>query len=243
MRAPKLPVLERSKMENLHDPKRMALRLREALAEKQIKITQGDALNIVARQFGLKEWNVLSAKLKAGTEPDGQLKLPDGWLKTGTSPHLFEAGLDPLADYLGKPVVVLKSKDEGAVDGFATLMQTIAAEKYLGKRIAISAVIRTLDTLGSATIWLRIDGADGGMLAFNNLETLTSGGALKGTEAWSRRRIVLDVSPSARTINFGFYLMGPGTAWFADFTFEEVATEKGLSENQAATEPRNLGFA
>ncbi|WP_249689712.1 glyoxalase superfamily protein [Stappia sp. WLB 29] len=43
--------------------KLMAKAMREALAEKNLTITHSEALEIVARQFGLANWNVLAAKI------------------------------------------------------------------------------------------------------------------------------------------------------------------------------------
>ena len=50
------------------DPKAMAKALRAALQERQIAITHGAALEIVAAQHGFASWNVLAA---AGRAPSG----------------------------------------------------------------------------------------------------------------------------------------------------------------------------
>ncbi|MCC4245674.1 glyoxalase superfamily protein [Stappia indica] len=46
--------------------KLMAKAMREALAEKNVTISHSEALEIVARQFGLANWNVLAAKIGEG---------------------------------------------------------------------------------------------------------------------------------------------------------------------------------
>lgn len=51
------------------DAKAMAKAMREALATSDIDIPHSQALEIVAKQFGLASWNVLSAKIDA--EGDG----------------------------------------------------------------------------------------------------------------------------------------------------------------------------
>ena len=57
-------------MRSYLDAKAMAKALREALAPRNIDITHSEALEIVARQFGLETWNVLSARIeKASGEP------------------------------------------------------------------------------------------------------------------------------------------------------------------------------
>lgn len=53
------------------DAKAMAKAMREALSENQIDISHSQALEIVARQFGVATWNVLSARIDA-PEPKQQ---------------------------------------------------------------------------------------------------------------------------------------------------------------------------
>ena len=51
-------------MRDHRDAKAMAKALREALAARQSAITHSEALEIVARQFGLANWNILSATIE-----------------------------------------------------------------------------------------------------------------------------------------------------------------------------------
>ena len=46
-------------MRTYRDAKAMAKAMREALADRQIDISHAQALEIVARQFGLDNWNIL----------------------------------------------------------------------------------------------------------------------------------------------------------------------------------------
>jgi uncharacterized protein len=52
-------------MRDYRDAKPMARRLREALAERNLTVTHGDSLELIARSFGLKDWHVLSAMIGA----------------------------------------------------------------------------------------------------------------------------------------------------------------------------------
>jgi hypothetical protein len=47
------------------DARTMAKAMREALAARDLTISHSEALEIVARQFGLANWNILSAKIEA----------------------------------------------------------------------------------------------------------------------------------------------------------------------------------
>lgn len=51
-------------MRTAHDAKGMAKSIRASLAEKSVDISHSEALEIVARQFGFDNWNILSAKLE-----------------------------------------------------------------------------------------------------------------------------------------------------------------------------------
>lgn len=56
------------------DAKTMAKAMREALADRDMTISHSEALEIVARQFGLATWNILSAKIDApAVRQDGLL--------------------------------------------------------------------------------------------------------------------------------------------------------------------------
>ncbi|WP_337267681.1 glyoxalase superfamily protein [Oryzifoliimicrobium ureilyticus] len=50
-------------MRDYRDSKAMAKAMREALAERNVTITHSEALEIIARQFGEPNWNILSAKI------------------------------------------------------------------------------------------------------------------------------------------------------------------------------------
>jgi len=56
-------------MRDHRDSKAMAKAMREALAARDVNITHSEALEIVARQFGLASWNILSAKIDEETVP------------------------------------------------------------------------------------------------------------------------------------------------------------------------------
>ncbi|CAM5314859.1 hypothetical protein MAUB1S_05475 [Mycolicibacterium aubagnense] len=61
-------------MRTFLDAKAMAKTMREALTAKNIEIPHSEALEIVARQFGLETWNILSARIQRneGGEPAGK---------------------------------------------------------------------------------------------------------------------------------------------------------------------------
>ena len=76
-------------MRDFRDAKAMARRLREALAQKNIPLTHTDSLELIARSFGLKDWQVLAALIAA--DPGG----PD---TAAPPPQLWTGPMLPLRD-------------------------------------------------------------------------------------------------------------------------------------------------
>jgi len=79
-------------MLSFSDSKSMAKALRKGLAERRIDISHSDSLELVARQFGFANWNMLAARIDG--EP-AELKLPSDWIVSGGSPEHYRLGLDP----------------------------------------------------------------------------------------------------------------------------------------------------
>ncbi|MCC6485213.1 MAG: AraC family transcriptional regulator, partial [Armatimonadetes bacterium] len=108
----------------------------------------------------------------------------------------------------------------GSAGKFATAMQAFPAESYRGKRMRLSAQIKSYDVRGWAGLWMRIDG-DGDppqTLAFDNMQKRP----IKGTTAWRTYEVVLDVAPTAKTVNFGFLLNGEGRVQATAFDLQPV---------------------
>lgn len=57
-------------MRDFHDAKLMAKALKSALDDRQVSLTHSEALEIVAAQFGYKNWNILAAVITENTPDD-----------------------------------------------------------------------------------------------------------------------------------------------------------------------------
>lgn len=217
-------------MHTFLDSKLMAKALRTALAERQVDITHSDALELVARQFGFANWNMLSARIEAARLPP--LALPTGWhVASHTNEANYRLGLDPATP--GAALIESRPDRATAIDRAAgetaVLMQTILADTFRGGRLRLTAELRTEDA-ETATIWMRVDPAEGRYLHFDNLME-RPGEVLAGTRGWTGRHIVLDVPVAAATIRYGILLRGTGRVWARRFALEAVG------EDVAATEP------
>jgi len=169
--------------------------------------------------------------------------LPDGWIRAGSAPGDYDMGSDPSAAHTGKAGGYLKSKADKTT-GFGTLMQMCKAEGFHGKRVRMSGWIKSADVTDWAGMWMRVDGPEKKMTAFDNMQKR----AIKGTTDWTRYQIVLDVAPDAQDIAFGVLLSGGGQVWLDDMTFEVVDKKVALTSTDAnaggtlAADPMNLDF-
>jgi transcriptional regulator with XRE-family HTH domain len=174
------------------------------------------------------------------TSMENAFRIPKGWLVDGDVPdHHYDVGVDPDLTYQNRPCVTIKAGPEPTE--FATLLQKIKAEAYLGKRLQFSAALRSKNVENRAALFMRIGGANGKMLAFDNMRNRP----ITGTSDWTPHSIVLDVAEEAEDIIFGFLLSLDGQVWMADVQLEvvdqSVPTTDILDEIQPYF-PTNLDF-
>lgn len=164
--------------------------------------------------------------------------VPRGWFMAGSKPQEFEAGVDAEHAYQGRVSAFLKSK-QSSVDGFGTLMQSIRAEQYRGKRVRLSGFVNSQEVVGWAGLWMRVDqGKD--MVVLDNMEDRP----IKGTTNWQRYDVVLDIPQNATGISFGILLAGTGEVWLSSTKFDvvEVDVPTSASEKTIPDKPVNLEF-
>ena len=230
-------------MHTFLDAKTMAKSLRSALAERHIDITHSDGLELVARQFGFDNWNILAARIDAATAGDGPL--PAGWIRhhgngTGNGDRLHRLGLDP-----ARPdTVLIESLASAELIGsqFATLMQSIDAADYRGTRLRLTVELSGED-VDRGALWLRIDDRAGKILGFDNMLARATDGALTGTFGWTERTIVLDVPEAAASLHYGALLKGAGRLWVRNFRLDEAGDDIAPTDQRTyPRRPTNLGF-
>ncbi len=154
------------------------------------------------------------------------------WFKSGSQPDDYNMGITDKVAYKGKHSGYIESKGFNP-KGFATLMQTMSPEKYLGKRVKMHW----------AGMWMRVDGENKALLSFDNMQNR----AIKGTQEWNKYGIVLDVYEDSKDIAFGILLEGKGKVWLDEVTFtkvdKSVPTTDSVNRKKANDkEEGNLGF-
>ncbi|MEO8307508.1 MAG: hypothetical protein ABI616_05660 [Pseudomonadota bacterium] len=140
---------------------------------------------------------------------------PAGWHIAGSTPADYEFSQTDTASS-GKHGSVIAAKS-AAASGFGTLMQTIDADNYRGARWRLSGYMKT-EEVAKAQMWMRVDGPQGKVLAFDNMDSRY----VAGTTQWKRYEIVLDVPSNSADIAFGYFLAGRGKVWADNFKLEKV---------------------
>jgi len=155
-------------------------------------------------------------------------QLPNGWQGAAAHPSEYRIGIDRQFRYQGEPTIFLRSLVANP-SGAASVYQEFSAVRYRGKRVQLSAVLRTeraehgvilglSTTVGNGEEWRRVP--------------------LAGSVPWTPRHVVVDVPADADLIGIALSLTGTGTAWAADFDFREVSRSVPLT----GAAPRNLDF-
>ncbi len=221
-------------------PKTMAKSLRSALAKYGHELSHGQCLELVARQLGYADWNVLAARETSKSPPD--LQMPEGWFAAShSSREMFRMGVAP--GLAGVAMIEARADTRIPPDMTGVLMQSFSARAFRAKRLRFSAQLKT-QRATAGTIWMRVDPRGGGRyLRFDNMLNRTENGALKGDADWIERNIVLDVPYSAESIHLGFLLKGKGTVWARNFALDTVGDNvPETADGQFPQGPTNFGF-
>jgi bla regulator protein BlaR1 len=162
---------------------------------------------------------------------------PKGWWKNGTdNASTYIAGVDRTQTHEGLPSAYVKSIPP-SIEGFGGMMQMCSAENFVGKRLRLSAWMKTEKANdGGAHLWFRVDGKEKNeLLQFDNMD----GRSVKGTNDWKPYTVVLDVPANAAALAYGFFVTGTGQVWVSDVKIEEVGLDVP-STNMTANKVRSL---
>jgi hypothetical protein len=164
--------------------------------------------------------------------------VPQGWYKYGSMPNDFDMGSVAGNRHAGGKNGFIRAKHDSS--GFGTLMQTINAQAYHGKRVRLSGWLKTTNA-EKAALWMRVDGDGKKIVGFDNMDNRP----VIGTVDWKRYDVVLDVPSDAVDIAFGFMLNGKGEVLVDDLKFEEVAKDVPVTAmgDNLPEAPVNLDFS
>ena len=144
-----------------------------------------------------------------------------GWFLSGDNQDGYIVGKDSGVIHNGIPSGSIKSKHE-KVTGFGTLMQQADIRGYVGKKLEVSAYIKTNKVKDWAGLWVRLDDSDMKYLWFDNMQDRP----IKGTNDWKKFHIAFDVPDKSSSLNFGVLLAGPGSVWINNVNIDELSDNK-----------------
>ncbi|MDN3713517.1 glyoxalase superfamily protein [Paracoccus cavernae] len=236
-------------MHSFMDAKILAKNLRHSLASNGVERSHSECLELIAEQFGFRDWNQLSAHIAA---TDSRMSadnppLPNGWKITRhTDRTFYRIGIN--ASQPGVAQIACRvERNCGIVlpaDSFGVMMQSISAAPYRGQKVALAAMIRT-DDADAASLWMRVDEALGQALRFDNMLDRASDGVLRGTNEWVARRVVLDVPDNAASIHYGLLLNNHGSMRVKELNFGEAQADWPVTVGvgKMLEKPTNLVFS
>lgn len=142
--------------------------------------------------------------------------VPDGWA-TGTSSVLYSVGTST-ESHGGKHAAYL-SGVVGSATQYAVIYQNISATAYIGKRIRMSAWVRSTRAVPHlySGIWLAVDGP-----GVREGEDDMVDRPVTGTTDWHQVSIVADVPANASGIQMGGVFDGDGELLIDDVSLEVV---------------------
>jgi hypothetical protein len=103
---------------------------------------------------------------------------------------------------------------------FAYINQDINPKNYLGKRVRYSGFVKTTDVKDWTALWMRVDGANGTVLALDNMEDRP----IRGTTDWKQYSVVLDIPENCKKIRIGLMQNGAGTSWMTKCALAPVTS-------------------
>jgi hypothetical protein len=156
-----------------------------------------------------------------------------GWELTGSRVDAYELRCD---DYLTSCAVpILRTRPEaGEPLGMGSLTHAEGAESWRGRRVEVAAELRPGSIGGWAGLWMRVDGAEGKVLAFDNMQNRP----LRGTSGYAWYSVVLDVPAEAERISFGVLLHGPGAVFIRELRFDDVGESVAATDLLAPLRPQ-----
>lgn len=172
---------------------------------------------------------------------------PTGWFLAGSDPGSYEIERDATVTREGKASGRLASTKASTYPrGFGTMMQMSDPGEFRGKRVRLSAWVKSREVKQWAGVWMRVDPKDrsetrSASLGFDNMQNRP----IKGTQDWARYDIVLDVAEDAAAIAFGILVSGEGTVWINDMRFDVVDKSvpvTGIAVGSQQKKPTNLDF-
>lgn len=140
-------------------------------------------------------------------------KEPPSWYKNGDKAYAY----DFITQNTEKEEVLHLRSNQESIRGFGTIMRNSFSKPFRGRKVIFSAHVKTEDLRGWVGLWMRVaDSRTGEIYAYENMVRE----AIKGTQAWKKYSIVLDVNPDSDIVSYGILLNDAGKIWMKNARLE-----------------------
>jgi hypothetical protein len=156
---------------------------------------------------------------------DPSWQVPAGWTARETRDHEYRVGVDHRMVHGGKSSMFLRSLAAHPA-GSIVVFQDFRANRYQGRRVRLTAFLRSEGVSRGAVLAVRSDSSP------------SVRSDLSGTTGWKKYELVVDIPARSEVIGIVLTLEGTGTVWADDFQFEQVDSSVPVS----IQEPVNLNF-
>jgi len=140
----------------------------------------------------------------------------------------YEMGGDPTVSHGSENAGFIRSKvSEPGNSG--VYMTIISANSHKGKRVKLSAHLKTENVSSWAALWMRVDGYVNQKyqtLSFDNMQNRP----IIGSNDWEKYEIVLDVPTNSTGMFYGILLVGTGNAWLDGLQLEVVGNDVPVTD-------------
>ncbi len=135
-----------------------------------------------------------------------------------SKPTMYTAGTDTTVMRNGHPTLKICSTSAGLDDWAFWIRDEYDASKYLGKKLRVSAMIKSKDVAVQSGIAIRLLGRN-----FKGLLPVPKNSrTIRGDTDWKRYEVIVDVPKATELVSNGVVLNGPGTIWVDEIHWEPV---------------------
>ncbi len=147
------------------------------------------------------------------------------WGMTGTRTEAYEIRCDTI--FTDCEIPILRTRPFASEPlGMGSLTHSESALIWRNQRLEVAAELKAGDIDGWAGVWMRIDDANGKVLAFDNMQNRP----VRGTSAFAWYSVVLDVPADAARVTFGVFLHGPGAVFIRELSFQSIGKSKASTD-------------
>ena len=176
---------------------------------------EADIMSVSVHMYGAGQMWMDDAKIEI-VGNDVPITDDSGWHGWSfSSPH-YSSALDPAVQRNGHATICLSSTVAKSGEWYAWDWNDRHPDPYRGKKIHMTAWMKTENVTGASGLNLRI--LDGHL---NNVAPVVKK-TVRGTSDWKLYEITADIPEGTEDICSGFRLVGKGKLWFVDVKYEVV---------------------